>query len=49
MNNISDLLRFSHSGLFGRAAEKVCSLWEEGVGRGMVERSKALNPGLVEW
>lgn len=30
MNNICNLLRFSHSGLFGRAAEKVCSLWEEG-------------------
>lgn len=30
MNDICGLLRFSHSGLFGRAAEKVCSLWEEG-------------------
>lgn len=48
MTAICGLFRISYSGLFGRAAEKVCGLWEEGV-MGMVEESKMLAPSLVGW
>lgn len=48
VTGICGLFRISYSGLFGRAAEKVCGLWEEGV-MGMVEESKMLAPRLVGW
>lgn len=48
VTGICGLFRISYSGLFGRAAEKVCGLWEEGV-MGMVEESKMLAPSLVGW